>query len=333
MVSPALQALVATRAPNRPYCGYRKDYVQIRPRETALTLPYLQINSPSHIAWLVLDIDKPATAFAWDDVGLPVPTFVAVNRENDRPHVVYALASPVCVSDAARTHPIRYLAAIEQAYTRRIGADVMFNGPTMKNPLHTRWHVIEPANAPQYELGHLADFVDLPKRLAPKPIGIGRNCDLFDMLRSWAYRAVRGYWRPGGMEAWAEAVRRHAEALNTFTEALGHSEVAGIARSVARYVWRNTTPAGFHEVQAVRGRLGAAASAQVKRDRREQAILETIRQLSLPGWTPSMRDVARQLGCSASTLSSGYKHLWYATDDEEFEMGPPGNTWSGHNEG
>lgn len=320
MTSPSLRALVESRAPNRPYCGYEKNQARIRPRETALALPYLQINYPSHISWLVIDIDEPETAFAWEDANLPVPTFVAVNKENKRPHIAYALASPVCVSNAAHTHPIRYLAAIEEAYNRKVGADAAFNGPMMKNPLNERWHLIEPANAPQYELNELAQYADLPSRLTPRPAGVGRNCDLFDSLRDWAYRAVRDYWRPGGMDAWSEAVRCRAEALNTFAKPLGTSEVAGIARSVARYVWRNITPAGFRNVQAVRGRRGALATALVKRERREQAILETIRKLSLPGWTPSMRDVARQLGCSVSTLSSSYKHLWGDADEAEFEL-------------
>lgn len=310
MVSTALRALVQAHAPRRPYCGQEKHYARVRSQETALAEPYLQLNPPSHRAWLVLDIDKPNAAFVWEDSNLPAPTYVAVNGKNGHAHIAYALASPVCVTNAARTHPIRYLAAIEHAYTMQAGADVAFAGPLMKNPLNPRWQLLEPANAPTYELGYLAEFVDLPNRLPPRPAGVGRNCDLFDTLREWAYRAVRNYWRPGGAEVWQEAVRCRAEALNTFMEPLGSSEVAGIARSVARYVWRNITPAGFHEAQAVRGRRGAVASAQGKRDRREQAILEALTQLSVPGWAPSMREVARHIGCTVSTLSKGYGHLW-----------------------
>ena len=313
MVSPALTTLVQEHAPYQPYCGPNK-YARVRSKEVALGEPYIQLNPPAFRAWLILDIDKPNAAFACEDNGLPTPTFVAINPDNGHAHAGYALSTPVCVTDAARIAPIRYLAAIEHAYTMQAGADVAFTGPLSKNPLHPRWRVMEPANAPAYELGYLADFVDLPNRLPPRPSGVGRNCDLFDCLRQWAYRAVRDYWGPGRQDIWREAVRRHAEALNTFLVPLGNAEVAGIARSVARHVWRNTTPTSFHESQVAKGKRGAAVAAQVKRERREQVVLDVIARLSVGDWMPSMRTVAKEVGCSVSTLSEGYGHLWTLPD-------------------
>jgi len=314
MVSPALTALVKAHAPHRPYCGLEKSYARVRSQEVALEAPYIQLNPPALCAWLILDIDKPSAAFACEDAGLPPPTYVAVNSENEHAHAGYALSTPVCVSDVARLAPMRYLAAIEHAYVMRVGADLAFTGPLAKNPLHPRWHIIEPANAPVYELGYLAEFVELPRRIPSRPAGVGRNCDLFDSLRQWAYRAVREYWGPGRHDIWREDVRRHAEALNTFMVPLGNAEVAGIARSVARHVWRNTTPISFHESQMVKGRRGAAVTAKLKREKREQAILEVIARLSVDGWMPSMRTVAKESGCTVSTLSEGYAHLWTSQD-------------------
>lgn len=310
MASAALTALVEAHAPRRPYCAIEKNAARVRPQLVALSAPYLQLNPPAHCAWLLLDIDRRDAASAWLDAGLPPPTYVAINRENAHAHMGYALAAPVCTTDAARLAPLRYLAAIEYAYTARVGADFAFAGPLAKNPLHPLWEVWEPANAPTYELGLLAEFVDLPAKLPPMAAGLGRNCDLFDGLRLWAYGTVRQFWRPGGEEAWREAVRRQAEALNTSAIPLGAAEVASIARSVARYVWRRFTPAAFREVQAARGRRGAASTAQVKRDRREQDVKEAIARLSVEGWLPSMRTVAKAVGCSVSTLSDHYGHLW-----------------------
>jgi len=285
MASAALTALVEAHAPRRPYCANEKNGARVRPRSVALGAPYLQLNPPAHCAWLLLDVDRNGAASAWLDGSLPPPTYIAINRENGHAHFGYALAAPVCTTDAARVGPMRYLAAIEHACTARLGADFAFAGPLAKNPLHPLWQVWEPANAPTYELGYLAEFVDLPSRLAPRPAGLGRNCDLFDGLRTWAYSAVRGFWRPGGEDAWRAAVRQQAEALNTFAVPLGLAEVAGIARSVARYVWRRFTPAGFREVQAERGRLGGVASGASRRsatqERRAQAIAMASQGLSL----------------------------------------------------
>ncbi len=310
MASAALAALVEAHAPRRPYCADEKHFARIRPKATALGERYIQLNPPAHKAWLILDIDRPGAALAWEDTGLPPPTYVAINPENGHAHIGYALSSPVCTTDAARIAPMRYLAAIERAYTEKTGADFAFAGPLAKNPLHPSWRLWEPANAPTYELSDLAEFADLSTRPAAVLAGAGRNCELFDKLRMWAYRAVRRFWRPGGLCVWTEAVQRQAEALNCFPQPLSTSEVAGIARSVARYVWRRFSPADFRELQAERGRRGAEATAVLKRDRREQAIHDAIARLSVEGWKPSMRTVAQALGCSVSTLSEGYSHLW-----------------------
>lgn len=310
MASAALSALIEAHAPRRPYCADEKHFARIRPKVTALGERYIQLNPPAHKVWLILDIDRPGAALAWEDAGLPPPTYVAINPGNGHAHIGYALSSPVCITDAARIAPMRYLAAIEHAYGLKIGADCAFTGPLAKNPLHPSWKLWEPANAPSYELGYLAEFADLSSRPDPVPVGVGRNCDLFDRLRAWAYSAVRGYWRPEGQRFWVEVVRRQAETLNCYPVPLSNAEVAGIARSVARYVWRRFSPAEFRELQAERGRRGAEATATLKRNRREHAIHEVIASLSVEGWKPSMRTVAKALGCSVSTLSEGYGHLW-----------------------
>lgn len=310
LASPALAELVRELAPHRPYCAWDKHAARVRPQAMALTAPYLQLNPPAHHAWLLIDIDRTGGATAWLDKNLPPPTYIAVNRENGHAHMGYSLAAPVCKTELARLKPLRYLAAIEHAFTEKVGGDFGFTGLLAKNPLHSQWKLWEPANAPRYELGYLAEFVDLQTCRVPKEAGVGRNCTLFDELRYWAYGAVREFWGVGRGDAWREAVRRQAEAFNTFPTPLGSAEVAGIARSVARFIWRSFTPAGFREIQAERGRLGAAVSARVKRAEHEKAILEAIESLSVEGWKPSMRSVAKAIGCSVSTLSEGYGHLW-----------------------
>lgn len=268
-------------------------------------MPYLQLNPPAHRSWLILDIDRDKAAHDWEDAALPVPTYCAITPENGRVHIGYALAAPVCTSDAARLAPVRYLSAIEYAYTAKVQADATFTGPLAKNPLHPAWQLWEPANAPVYELGYLADFVDLPTKRPPKVAGLGRNCDLFDGLRSWAYSAVREFWRPSGEELWRAAVRLQAESLNTFAVPLNSSEVAGIARSMARYVWRRYTPTKFREVQAARGRLGGIASGAARlaanEDKRASARLMAANGMSI-------RAIAEVFGIGKSSVARWVSH-------------------------
>lgn len=305
MASAALAALIQAHAPKRPYCAFVKNHAIVRPREVALGAPYLQLNPPAHRAWIILDLDRTGAAHAWEDAGLPVPTYCSINPQNGHAHLGYALAEPVCTSAAARLKPLQYLDAIEYAYTAKVRADAAFTGPLAKNPLHPTWQLWEPANAPVYELGYLADFVDLPTKRLPRVAGVGRNCDLFETLRYWAYGAVREFWCPGGREQWMSAARLHAESLNTFNVPLGSSEVAGIARSVARYVWRTITPASFREVQAVRGRLGGLASG-VARLERNEVKRASARLMTLQGM--SVRAIAEELNVGKSTVARWVSH-------------------------
>jgi hypothetical protein len=299
-----LRSLVAQYAPRKPWCANEKNLAQVRPLATALGRPYIQMSNPAMACWLIFDIDRGSAANAWEDANLPPPTYVATNRENGHAHLGYALAAPVCMTAFGRRRPQRYLAAIEHAYIERLRADRAFNGPLAKNPLHEQWTVWEPAaNCPQYELGHLADYVHLPSSLPQrvKSEGYSRNCDLFEALSGWAYRAIREYWRPGREEHWRQICLNQAEASNRFLVPLGANEVKSIARSVSRWTWRHITPVGFQEVQAKRGHFGGLKSGAARRlasaSKREQAHFLGEQGLS-------NREIARRLGISHPTVAS-----------------------------
>ena len=253
--------------------------------------------------WLIFDIDRREAASAWEDAYLPPPTYIAINPSNGHAHLGYALSSPVCMTDVARSHPQRYLAAIERAYIRRLKADVAFNGPLAKNPLNDKWRLWEPANCPAYELGLLAEYVDLPKREPPRPKreGYSRNCDLFETLMFWAVRAIRNYWDTRNSDRWREDCIQKAVNLNVFQIPLGVNEAIGIGRSVAKWTWRNTTPSGFHDSQARVGRRGGVASGKSRRAASElqRAMASELAQQGL-----SMRAIATELGVSHPTVSS-----------------------------
>jgi hypothetical protein len=90
------------------------------------------------------------------------PFAVVVNETNTHCHIVYALAAPVCTSDLAHEKPLRYLAAIQQAYTEKLQADVNYSGLIAKNPFsQNHWHVIPCAIHAKYTLDDLAEWVSL----------------------------------------------------------------------------------------------------------------------------------------------------------------------------
>lgn len=247
------------RLPHRPYCTDDPQTfgLIVRPAHMALQKRLIQPNPPCHVSWLIFDIDNENGAFAWEDALLPEPTITISNPENGHAHLYYGLSVPVCRSFAARNHPLRYAAAVEAAYRAKLGADFRYAALVAKNPFHSHWRTTWYPHL--YELGELAEYVELKKRLvAPvEPVGLGRNCTLFETLRNWSYRTVLQHKRNRMSEgAWGGVVREHAEFLNVFVTPLSPGEVKSIAKSVARWTWREFSDQRFSAIQSARGKRG-----------------------------------------------------------------------------
>ena len=210
-------------------------------KKTAIQKPYIQYNPPCLISSLVFDIDRSDAYFAWSDANLPTPTWIAQNPKNCHAHIGYMLATPVCTTHRARQNVIEYLAKIEQAYSLALGADRGYSGLITKNPCHQTWenHIFD---VQPYELGYLADFVELTelKTDLKEVSGLGRNCMMFDTVRFWAYEAIRAY-RGSNFDVWLGKVLEQCQNANSaFIEPLPYSEVKATAKSIARYCWKKT---------------------------------------------------------------------------------------------
>lgn len=305
--------LFTSRLPHRPYCSDDKTARMIRGRATALRFPYIQANPPSLKFWLPFDLDKPGGMVAWEDADLPPPAVGVGNPTNGHAHLLWGLDAPVCTSEAARAAPLRYLHAIEGAMLARLmpyGADAGFAGLMVKNPAHQQWraHWGPPK---LYELGELADWLDLdkfkPKRALLKDIegyGVGRNVSIFNALGpegKWAYSAVRRY-RRGPFEEWHNAVFMQACELNAgFRAPLPFSEVKAIAKSVAKWVWKQDKAhaAEFSRTQARRGAIGGEASGRARAAANEDKRA-SARLMAAQGY--SSRAIAEALEVNQSTV-------------------------------
>jgi hypothetical protein len=230
----------ATCLPHRPLAT--NDYTRgckRRSLEAAAWMRSIQLNTPTHVHWLLIDCDHADTD-RWQRAGLPHPSFVTINPSNGHHHVAFRLAAPVCTTDRARREPQRYLRAIREALRDVLNGDEGYTGLLTKNPLHPSWRVVRPSVMPSYTLADLAKCVDLRagRKNAPRKhdnvavaslenVEIGRrNKALFDVVRKWAYVHASG----------AESIFQYAEKCNSqFPSPLPISEVNGIAASIARY--------------------------------------------------------------------------------------------------
>ncbi|PTB30963.1 replication initiation protein [Photobacterium phosphoreum] len=281
--SNAFQLDLFESLPNKPYCTDELGVTVIRSKKIAIKKKYIQVNRPLTDLYLVFDLDYAYSALAWSDLNLPSPTWVSKNPVNGHCHIAYSLQAGVCTSSMARLAPLKYLAAIQSAYTQKLKADRSYARLLTKNPLHDAWQTTWWADE-KYTLDYLADFVDLTGHpLKGKEChGLGRNCELFENVAHWAYREIRKYWSPDYESKWKEAVLSHTEALNAqFIDPLPYSEVKSISKSIANYVIRHFSPERFRESQAKKGSKGG--------------------KVSKGGGRPSLNEPWKELGISRAT--------------------------------
>lgn len=294
-----------TRWPHKPYCSDDKTASRIRSLRHALKHPYIQANPPHLRVWSIYDVDRPAAALAWEDANLPPPAWAAVDRQSTRGHLVWGLTAPVLVdSPDLRQQPLRYLCAVEAAFRAKMDADSGYSGLMTKNPAHGLWRVLRgPRMA--YELGELAEWVDLPKHLPkrkPEEIGLGRNVSIFDWLRHYAYRQIRHY--KGDVRnfiLWQSHLNAKALERNGDLQVpLAGNEVWHIAKSVSKWTWRNfdlaASDARFAALQAAQRSKGGRVRSASYEELRADARLMRARGMTL-------RAIALELNVSLGAVS------------------------------
>ncbi|MFA3028472.1 replication initiation protein [Acinetobacter pittii] len=300
------------KLPKKPYCSDDLGRgVIIRPKRTAIQKPYIQHNPPCLVSSLVFDIDRPDAYFAWSDANLPIPTWIAKNRQNGHAHIGYMLLAPVCTTHRAKQNVIQYLAKIEQAYSLALGADRGYTGLITKNPCHGTWENHSFGVQP-YDLNYLADFVELQeiKTDLKEVSGLGRNCMMFDTVRYWAYKAIRAY-RGSTFDIWLGKVLEQCQNANgAFIEPLPYSEVKATAKSIARYCWKKD---GYHyqefiDRQSRKGRLGGMKSnssngglARAKKFDEQKKKAQELKKRGLKN-----TEISKQLGVTTRTLRNWF---------------------------
>ncbi len=182
--------------PPKPYCTDDLTFgLKIQSAEIAIKRRYLQYNKPTDLRWFVYDVDRSTAHFDWQDiVKVPSPNITVMNKQNGHAHLFYGLEVPVHTQTTAKKNPIRFASAIDVALIRTLGADENYAELICKNPFSDFWDT-RVWRTTSYDLSELADNLDLSfykdaRKKLPE-IGLGRNCNLFDLTRFFAYREIR----------------------------------------------------------------------------------------------------------------------------------------------
>ncbi len=242
-----------------PYAAYGKDeygdfgHARITPKEIALTMPVLQVNSHRCIRYLCFDVDRPDASTAWRDTGLPPPNSISVNPRNGHAHLVWELTEPVWLAKkgdhrAKKALPEYFLNNLITAMGKALGADPSYNHVLTKNPLHSQWKTTFPAQT-TYTMGELRQNLDLPRvkhsflktRIAKDTDESykGPNCALFRELADKSY-GLKGFYDDYDL-LHEHILENGIELNNTLVNPMVNSEVRGIVRSIAKYIFYKMT--------------------------------------------------------------------------------------------
>ena len=309
--------LFADNLPHKPYCTDDLTAgLRIRSKSTALTRKIVQHNKPAEVRWLVFDCDYPDALGKVEASNLPAPNLFVSNPENGHSHLFYGLQIPVVRTDAGRAGPLRYLAVVEFAICKALKADAGYAGLVSKNPLHQHWRTTV-HNPQSYELGELAEYLTLPKRLPKKAQcqGLGRNCSIFEKVRLIAYANVLKFKIEGTKETFHAFILSTCQGVNAgFSKPLDPKEVAGIAKSISRWTWRHFTSAMKSEAEWKKyveethtPELQKARQARQVVSRREATKTKRGQALAMKQGGSTQKEIAAALEVNQGTVSRWLK--------------------------
>lgn len=258
-------------------------YRESRPK--ALTRRYIEANPQAMSNLLVVDIDHEDALMraVWDRKEW-LPNAVVENADNGHAHAVWVLAEAVTRTEYAHRKPLAYASAVTEGLRRSVDGDQGYSGLITKNPTHDFWNASWYTDK-LYTLRELDERLSATGFMPPptwartrrkNPVGLGRNCSIFETARTWAYREVRHHF--GNPDGLREAISAHVHQLNAeFTEPLPYLEAQHIAASIHRWIttqsrmWRDGSvvyEANFIAIQSARGRK----SGQVRRAIHEEIL-------------------------------------------------------------
>lgn len=254
-------------------------------RDKAREKRYIEANPEAISNLLIVDIDHDDAALraVWNAHGM-IPNAIVENPRNGHAHAVWALETPFARTEYARRKPLTFAAAVTEGLRRKVDGDRGYSGLITKNPEHRAWRS-EWWTDDLYTLGQLADalgdYMPPPgwKRAQRKaPVGLGRNCSIFEQVRTFAYptaRRIRLKSEHPEPEHYAElelAISTEIELMNAgYSEPLPGSETKAIGRSIYRWTttkftgWTNSREKNakvFSAIQSARGKKSVESRRQ-----------------------------------------------------------------------
>ena len=231
---------------------------------------YIQHNPSNSIHSIVVDIDHDVYP---DDIE-PRPNIVVSNKDNAKAHAIYLLKPGVHLNEHSKRKPIVFAESVMTGLTRRLGGDPSYSHLICKNPLNDSYR-IHSDRAELYDLTELADWLpskSLNKQPSFESSPYGRNSQVFDWCRSWAYIAIRQYVTQSFEDFHTGVLTRCVELnLNVYLP-MTLKEIKTIAKSISTWVWARRYRLTDHSKQRHRSKKGNAIKTAKSKAKQEQAL-------------------------------------------------------------
>ena len=255
-------------------------------RTQALNRRLIETTPTALTSLLAVDVAHPDALIRalWDRADW-LPTVITENPGNGHAHAIWALTAPVATTEYAHRRPLALAAAVTEGLRRSVDGDPAFGGLITKNPLNGNWST-HWVTSHTYGLNELAGHLDDADLMPPaswrrarrrNPIGLGRNCTIFETARTWAYREARHHW--GDPDGLHRAIATTVRDLNAgFSDPLPSSETRAIATSIHKWIttksriWKDgpaTYEATFITIQSARGKKSGQKRRDISRQREE----------------------------------------------------------------
>jgi hypothetical protein len=296
-----MSSILQTYKERLPWHGHATDDLQtgvrLYQRQTLLTKAIVQSNPYNSVGWIIVDMDSPTANLDWQDINAPPPNIVSINKSNGHAHLFYGLENPVHKNELSSYKALKYCAFINIALTQYLGGDEGYAMHLSKNPTNGKWLTLYPRQW-LYTLDELADW--LPnlgkvKRKRLPDISLGRNVNLFENLRMYAYSERR---TAIDYQQFYANIYTQAKAHNSsFITPLPNGEIRATAKSIAKWTWVNMSNKGFEEW----GEQRRVRSIK-KRRQKAEALKEEVLRLREECPEITQKDIALMLGISTRTV-------------------------------
>lgn len=274
-------------------------------RDQAVSYRYIETQPTALKNMMVFDVDSEDAvssikSLAWDDELIPEPNLIVENPGSSHAHAYYFLKGAV----SAGTKAHEYYQHIYGRLALAIGSDPCFAGKIARTP---HQHTVEALRSEEYSLLELDTAT--PTLRASKSVvesGEGRNVDLFNSVRMYAYKNARRLQYDYNLiyeACYERALELNVELFASNEKSiLGLSEVKSVCRSIAKFVSNRFSEEAFRKLQSARSSKRWEATAEQRAERAELMLF-----MKEEGFTS--REIASHFGISPSAVRVALSRL------------------------